>query len=195
MPAMVWVVLVLVILCMAIPYGKLYLWDRPRRRGQVQPGRVRTKLQAERPEPPEGKREKEEKRPEDELRMNAAKQQNTRKQGHVTWTPCTDNGHRQCVRGTIETGFTGIDKPEGHISWHNGSWRGFLTERNANTQNRNKTTDSITEVSWSDNMQQVAEQVRETLEEAYEKFVQEREEREQAQGEIDNFLARGQGEC
>ena len=29
MPAMVWVVFVLLILCMAIPYGKLYLWDRP----------------------------------------------------------------------------------------------------------------------------------------------------------------------
>ena len=34
MPAMVWVVLALIILCMAIPYGKLYLWDRPRRRSK-----------------------------------------------------------------------------------------------------------------------------------------------------------------
>ena len=43
MPVMVWVLLVVIILCMAIPYGKLYLWDR--RRGprsnpptQVPPG-------------------------------------------------------------------------------------------------------------------------------------------------------------
>ena len=35
MPAMVWVVLALIILCMAIPYGKLYLWDRPRRRSKA----------------------------------------------------------------------------------------------------------------------------------------------------------------
>ena len=34
MPAMAWVVLALIILCMAIPYGKLYLWDRPRRRSK-----------------------------------------------------------------------------------------------------------------------------------------------------------------
>ena len=34
MPTMVWVLLVVAILCMAIPYGKLYLWDRPRRRSK-----------------------------------------------------------------------------------------------------------------------------------------------------------------
>ena len=34
MPAMVWLVLALIILSMAIPYGKLYLWDRPRRRSK-----------------------------------------------------------------------------------------------------------------------------------------------------------------
>ena len=44
MPAMVWVLLAVIILCMAIPYGKLYLWDRRRRRpgsnppAQVPPG-------------------------------------------------------------------------------------------------------------------------------------------------------------
>ena len=34
MSTMFWVVLALIILCMAIPYGKLYLWDRPRRRSK-----------------------------------------------------------------------------------------------------------------------------------------------------------------
>ena len=123
--------------------------------------------------------------------MTNAEQKNTKKQGHVTWAPCTENGHGQCMHGTLE----GIAKPDGHVSWHKSSWRGFLTDRSANAQNRTKTTDSIIEVSWSDDMQQVAEQVQERLEEAYELSVQEREELEKAQGEIEKFLAQGQDEC
>ena len=48
MSAVVWLMIASQILCMAFAYGKLYLWDRPRRRArQVQPDQVRPKIQAE----------------------------------------------------------------------------------------------------------------------------------------------------
>ena len=128
--------------------------------------------------------------------MIAAKQQNTRKQGRVTWAPCTENGHDQCMRGTLD----GLVEPVGHVSWDKGKWdkgkwKGSVTDSRTATYDWAKTRGPITDNTWSDNIQQMAEHVQGQLEETHRKSVQDREKLERAQGEIDNFLAQEPDGC